>query len=118
MTKTSMDKALAPQPDQGDHTHEQEEHIVSPMVYLGIFVALMVFTGITTAAAFVEMGVFNPIVALAIATTKAVLVVLFFMHVKYSPKLTKLTVISAVFFFGVLCVMSMSDYISRSWATW
>jgi cytochrome c oxidase subunit 4 len=118
MTKTSIDSALKPHAVPVEHPSEHKDHVVSPLLYLAIFVALLVFTGITTAAAFADLGVLNPIVALAIATTKATLVVLFFMHVKYSAQTTKLTVISAIFFFGILCVMSMSDYISRSWATW
>ena len=62
------------------------------MIYLVIVLTLLVFTGLTVWASFVEMGVWNPVVALAIGCIKAVLVVLFFMHVKYSSKLTKLTV--------------------------
>jgi len=61
------------------------------------------------------MGFWNPIVALAIATTKATLVVLFFMHVKYSTKLTKLTVGAAVFMFLTLVSMTLADYMSRAW---
>jgi len=67
---------------------------------------------------FIDLGIFNPIVALAIAVIKAVLVVLFFMHVKYSTKLTKLTVIAGVFVFLGLISMTMADYISRAWGRW
>lgn len=100
------------------HEQEQEHHIVSPKVYLVIVLALMVLTTVTVLASYVEMGVFNPIVALAIAVTKAVLVVLFFMHVKYSTKLTKLTVGAGVFTFLVLISLTLSDYISRAWGRW
>jgi len=57
----------------------------------------------------------NPVIALAIATTKALLVILFFMHVRYSSKLTKMTVLAGFFWLGILLLMTMGDYISRSW---
>ena len=95
-----------------------EHHIVSPKLYLTIFLALLVLTATTVAASFVELYVFNVVVALAIAVIKASLVVLFFMHVKYSPKLTKLTVISGLFIFLGLMTMTLADYISRAWGRW
>lgn len=97
---------------------ESQHHIVSPVVYILIGAALLVLTGVTVAASFVEMGVFNPIVALLIACIKAVLVVLFFMHVKYSTKLTKLTVFCGLFTFLALIGMTLSDYFSRAWGRW
>jgi cytochrome c oxidase subunit 4 len=98
--------------------HEHEHHIVSPMIYLTIVCALLVLTATTVAASYVEMGVFNPIVALGIAALKMILVVLFFMHVKYSTKLTKLTVGAGVFTFLVLIGMTLSDYMTRAWGRW
>jgi len=98
-------------------THH-EQHIVGPKVYLTIFGALLAFTAITVAASYLELYVFNAVVALAIACIKAVLVVLFFMHVKYSSRLTKLTVAAGVFTFFVLITMTMTDYISRAWGLW
>ena len=97
---------------------ESQHHVVSPMIYLGVFITLLIFTGLTVAASFVEMGVFNPIVALAIGCIKAVIVVLFFMHVKYSSKLTKLTVFAGIFLFLTLIGMTLADYISRAWGQW
>jgi cytochrome c oxidase subunit IV len=100
---------------------EQEKHehqIVSPKVYVVILLALLVGTGATVWASFLELGIWNPIVALAIATAKATLVVLFFMHVKYSSKLTKLTVGAGVFMFLALISMTLADYISRAWGQW
>ncbi len=92
------------------------EHISSVKLYVGIWLALMVFTMLTVFAATVDLGVFNPIVALAIATTKAVLVVLFFMHVKYAhEKLTKLVIVTAIFFFLILLALTMADYTTRLW---
>src|ERR1700742_2721159 len=97
---------------------EHEHHVVGPKTYLTILAALMVLTATTTGAAFVDMGVFNPIVALAIAVLKAVLVILFFMHIRYSSKLMMLTVGAGFFTFIVLITMTLSDYISRNWGLW
>jgi len=97
---------------------EHEHHIVSPMVYLAIFAALLVGTAITVGASFIDLGVWNPIIALAIACTKATLVVLFFMHVKYSTKLTKLTVGAGIFTFLTLISMTLADFVSRAWGRW
>jgi cytochrome c oxidase subunit IV len=103
--------------EQAQHG-EREHHIVSPKVYLAIIAALLVGTAITVWASFIDLGPWNPVIALAIACTKAMLVVLFFMHVKYSSKLTKLTLISGVFIFLALISMTLSDYISRAWGRW
>lgn len=97
---------------------ESQHHVVSPIIYLIVFFALLVFTGLTVGASYIEMGIFNPIAAIAIACIKAVIVVLFFMHVKYSSKLTKLTVIAGIFTFLTLIGMTLSDYISRAWGRW
>lgn len=101
-----------------EHHDELEGHIVSPKIYLLIFFALLVGTALTVAASYIEMGPFNPIVALAIAVIKATLVILFFMHVKYSPKLTKLAVGAGIFTFLILIAMTLSDYITRAWGRW
>ena len=75
-------------------------------------------TALTVWASFVDLGIWNPMIALAIASTKATLVVLFFMHVKYSTKLTKLTVGAGIFMFLTLIGMTLADYISRAWGRW
>ena len=98
--------------------HDDEHHIVSPKVYLIIVAILLALTATTVAASYVEMGVLNPIVALAIAAFKMMLVVLFFMHVKYSPRLTKLTVGAGLFTFIVLVGMTLADYFTRAWGRW
>jgi cytochrome c oxidase subunit 4 len=108
--------------------YEMEHHTVSPMIYLAILGALLVGTAITVWASFIDLGewriapgltvFWNPVVALAIACSKAVLVVLFFMHVKYSTKLTKLTVISGFFVFLALIGMTLADYFTRAWGRW
>jgi cytochrome c oxidase subunit 4 len=95
-----------------------EHHIVSPRMYLLIFGALLVGTAITVGASYIDLGEWNPVIALAIACTKAVLVILFFMHIKYSSRVMKLTVASGFFTFLVLITMTLSDYISRAWGLW
>jgi len=96
-----------------------EHHIVSPKIYVTIFSLLMVCTILTVFAAEVDLNKFVPglniIVALSIAVFKASLVVLFFMHGKYSPKRTQLVIIASVFWLAVMLFMTMSDYVSRSW---
>jgi cytochrome c oxidase subunit IV len=99
-------------PEHADH------HIVTPKIYAIVFASLLIGTAITVKAAYIDLGVFNPVVALAIACTKAVIVILFFMHVKYQSKLVKLTVISGFFTFIVLITMTLTDYISRAWGLW
>jgi cytochrome c oxidase subunit 4 len=93
--------------------HDHTNHIVSPKTYLAIILTLMALTGITVWAAFVDLGQFNIVVALVIATFKATLVVLFFMHAKYSPKRTQLVIIAGIFWLALLLLLTMSDYISR-----
>jgi cytochrome c oxidase subunit 4 len=97
---------------------EHEPHIVGPKTYLLILSALLVLTATTTGAAFINMGVFSPIVALAIACIKAVLVILFFMHIRYSSKVMMLTVAAGFFTFLVLITMTLCDYVSRAWGLW
>src|SRR5262245_22118687 len=93
------------------HTHG---HISPISVYLTIFGALMVMTGLTVFAAYINLGVFNFTVALANAVFKATLVILYFMHVKYSSHLTKLTVAVGIFFLIILLTLTMVDYASRA----
>jgi cytochrome c oxidase subunit 4 len=88
-------------------------HIVSPGIYLTIILTLMGLTGLTIVAAFVDLGKFNIVVALVIATAKATLVVLFFMHAKYTPRRTQMVIIAGIFWLAILLLMTMSDYISR-----
>ena len=89
---------------------------VSPLsTYMSIFAALMVLSAIRVGAAFVDLGSLNPIVALAIAGLKATLVILYFMHVKYSSRLTKLTVVLSMFFVAILFAETLMDYATRGW---
>jgi len=95
-----------------------EHHIVTPAQYAIVFGSLLLGTLLTVLAADVDMGVLNPVIALGIACTKAVIVILFFMHVKYQSNLIKMTVASGFFTFIVLITMTLSDYISRAWGLW
>jgi cytochrome c oxidase subunit 4 len=114
-----MDKGvvMSEHHDAGHH-EEHELHIVSPRIYLIVFAVLLLATGLTVLASLFELGVWNPVVALFIAVLKATIVVLFFMHVKYSSKLTKLTVGAGLFTFMALVGMTLSDYFSRAWGRW
>ena len=85
-----------------------------PKLYFIIFITLAFFTCATWAIAFLDLGILNPIVALAIACTKAVLVILFFMHVRYSDTLTKITITCGFFWLLILITLSLSDYLSRT----
>jgi cytochrome c oxidase subunit 4 len=98
-------------------SEEHRQHVIASSVYVGIWAVLMVLTGVTVFASFIELGDLNIVLALVIATIKATLVVLFFMHLYYSSKLTKVTVIAAIFFLFLLLALSMTDYLTRSWAT-
>ena len=93
-----------------------ENHIIPIKVYLAIFSALMVLTVVTVWVAFHDWGVWNPVIALGIASFKATLVVLYFMHVKYSSKLTQLIIVAALFWFLILVAFTLSDYLTRGWA--
>ena len=95
-----------------------DHHIVGPKIYGLILLALMVLTATTTGVAFLNLGVFSPIVAIGIACIKATLVILFFMHIKYSSRLMMLTVGAGFFTFLVLITMTLSDYMSRAWGLW
>ncbi|MFC6645854.1 cytochrome C oxidase subunit IV family protein [Granulicella cerasi] len=95
-----------------------EHHIVSPMQYVMVYLTLLVFTGITVGAAFIDMGALNPVIALAIASIKMVIVLLFFMHAKYQSRLIKMTIGSGFFIFLVLVTMTLTDYMSRAWGRW
>jgi len=92
-------------------------HVSPKGTYYTIFISLMVLTAITVAVAFINLGPFNFPVALSIAIVKATLVILFFMHVKYSSRLTKLTVGTGFFFLLVLFTLTLTDYLTRGWLT-
>ncbi len=92
-----------------------EQHVVPVKVYIAVFLALVFFTLTTVAAAFIDMGPFNNVVMLGIAVAKASLVVLFFMHVKYSSRMIPLIAVAGVFWLLILFSITMSDYMTRGW---
>ena len=93
-------------------------HIAPKSLYYFIFGGLMVLTVVTVAVATVNLGILNFPVAIGIAITKATLVILFFMHAKYSSTLTKLFVGTAFFFLAILLGLTMTDSFSRGLSTY
>ncbi len=98
--------------------HSTSDHSKSPLkMYFSVWAALLLGTFITYKVAYIDLGRFNAAVALTIATIKALLVALFFMHIKGAhEKLLKLVVISTLFFLFILLVLSMADYGTRTWS--
>jgi cytochrome c oxidase subunit IV len=92
------------------------EHIVQPRIYIVIFLALMVGTALTLLAAFYDFpGPLNAVVALTIAVVKATLVVLYFMHVRYSGRLIWLVIVAALLWLVIMFAITFSDYWTRAW---
>jgi cytochrome c oxidase subunit 4 len=91
------------------------EHIVSRTVYFMVFGALLVLTVLTVVAANFNFYAMNDVIAMTIAVAKAMLVILFFMHVRYSSRLIWVVVAGAFFWLGILLVLTMADYLSRGW---
>ena len=100
--------------DHGEHG-AHTEHIVPVSTYLLVFLALMVGTGLTTWVAYIDLGKWNPVVALVIAFCKMILVVLFFMHVKYATGLTRVIIIAGFFWLAIMITLSCSDELTRTW---
>jgi cytochrome c oxidase subunit 4 len=95
--------------------HAQPDHIVPLGTYILVFLALMVGTAVTVAASYVDLGIWNTPVAMLIAVTKASLVVFFFMHLKYSPRLYWIWLGAAVFFVAHLLLGTGLDYLARAY---
>jgi cytochrome c oxidase subunit 4 len=91
------------------------EHVDSIKTYVMVFAALIALTVITTAVAFVDLGPFSVVVALAIAVCKMLFVALFFMHVRYSGPLTRLVLLGAMLWLGILIFFTLSDFATRGW---
>ncbi len=90
------------------------EHIIPSKTYYTIWILLLILTGLTAWVATIDLGPLNSVVALVIASGKALIVVLFFMHVKYtSEKMTKVVIVSAIFWLLLLLGLSMADYATR-----
>jgi cytochrome c oxidase subunit IV len=92
---------------------EHSEHIVSPKVYAAILTALLVGTVVTVQAAKVDLGPWNIVLALAIAVTKMTLVILFFMHGKYSSRRTQLVIVAGFFWLAIMLGLTLQDYSTR-----
>jgi len=91
------------------------EHVDSVKTYVLVFAALIFLTVATTAVAFVDLGPFSVVMALAIAVCKMLLVALFFMHVRHSTRLTRLVVLGGLLWLAILLLLTMGDMMSRGW---
>jgi cytochrome c oxidase subunit IV len=96
----------------------EAHHLVPKKIYYTIFALLMLSTYLTVQIAFMDLGPLNTIGALGIATFKATIVVLFFMHVKYSTRLTWAVVLGSLFWLAILIALTMGDYLTRGWRTY
>jgi len=94
------------------------DHILPKSTYYTIYVLLLICTYLTWQVAFFDLGALNTVVALGIAVFKAVIVVLFFMHVKYSSRLTWVVVTGSVFWLMIMLALTFNDYLTRGWATY
>ena len=100
----------------GPGAHADEVGHVAPVgIYYAVFATLMVMTAVTVAVAFVDLGPFNTVAALAIAFFKATLVGLYFMHLRWSNRLNGLGILAAVAALALLLFVTLSDYMSRAW---
>jgi cytochrome c oxidase subunit 4 len=90
-------------------------HVVSWRVYVAVFLALAALTVITVQVSGHDFGPFNLIVALGVAITKATLVILYFMHARYSERLTHVVIAASIAFFTILLFLLLTDYVSRPW---
>ena len=88
-------------------------HPITLKTYGAVLAALIVLTGVTTGVAFLDLGYFNPLIALAIAGAKALLVVLYFMHLRYSNSLIWVFAGAGLFWFFILLTLTMSDVLTR-----
>lgn len=94
---------------------DPQHHITPKSTYFVIFLILLVLTGLTVGAHFVDLGILNAPIALSIAIAKTVLVVLYFMHLRHSTRLTWVVVVGAFLWLAVLFLLTFADYFTRSW---
>jgi len=97
---------------------QYEVPIVKPVVYIVVFFVMLVLIFLMTGISYLDLGIFNVIILLAFAVFKASLDVFFYMHIRHSSRLLKMTVLSGIFAFLILITLTMSDYISRAWGMW
>jgi|SRR5581483_404653 len=93
------------------------EHTDSVKIYTLVFVGLLALTAATTAVAYVDLGPFSVVVALAIAVIKMLLVALFFMHLRHSAVLTRIVVLGGLLWLAILIGLTMTDFASRTWTS-
>ena len=94
---------------------DPQHHVASKATYFTIFALLLLLTGLTVLARNIDLGILNAPIAMTIAFAKTFLVVLYFMHLKHSTRLTWVVVIGAFLWLAVLFVLTLSDYLSRGW---
>ncbi len=99
----------------GRNDQIMSEQIISTRVYYSIYVALLVLLALTISLAYVHLGYLNVLAAMTIAVLKAVLIILYFMHVRYSSRLTWVFVGAGFFWLAILLVLSMTDFLTRGW---
>jgi cytochrome c oxidase subunit 4 len=90
-------------------------HVAPKSMYYMVFLALLIGTGLTVAVALVDLGPLNNVVMLGIACTKALLVILYFMHVRWSSRLTWVVAGAGFFWLIILFTITMADYLTRGW---
>ncbi|MHB8303907.1 MAG: cytochrome C oxidase subunit IV family protein [Acidobacteriaceae bacterium] len=96
----------------------EEVHLGKPPVYVAIFLIMLVLVLLMTGMSYIDLGIFNVVILLAIATFIASLDVLFYMHIRYSSRILKMTIVAGLFTFMLLIALTMTDYISRAWGMW
>src|SRR5215469_3992247 len=95
--------------------HSTHDHIDSVRTYVLVLLALLALTVVTTLVSFVDLGDFSVVAALAIAVCKMLLVALFFMHVRYSTRLTRLVILGGLMWLAILLMLTLSDFFTRDW---
>lgn len=108
---------MAHHPDHSDHVGHAPAHHRAPLgVYFAVFFTLMILTVLTVWVSRIDLGTMNTAVAMAIAIAKATVVVLWFMHVIHSPRMTWIVIVSSILWLGVLFVLTFADYLTRGWS--
>jgi cytochrome c oxidase subunit 4 len=94
------------------------EHIIARKTYIGIWALLMLFTALTFGLSYLDLGPWSAVIAVVIAATKATIIALFFMHIKYADRLTKLVALAALFWLGIMFVLTGTDFFTRYMLTY
>jgi cytochrome c oxidase subunit 4 len=93
------------------------EPITPVKTFVAVWIGLLIFTGVTVGVAYLNLGTFSIVVALCIATIKSLLVVLFFMEVRFSQRMTQIVVVSGVVWLLIMLLLTVTDYASRPWTS-